>query len=150
MVDKKVEPRTFFLNESHEFTRGEKEGGGRPASYAPINWASRAAKLHSTLNATRSAVAASQDPLRERRFFMLAAPESKVTKTSKAIGKPPTFDEETRYSGEHSRVFRRLGVDLLHVASDGSAIVHATPDRVDQLTRTAAQLPKAGAKEQAR
>lgn len=81
---------------------------------------------------------------------MLAAPEPKVTKTSRAKGKPPRFDEDTRYAGDHSRVFRRLGVDLLHVTSDGSAIVHSTPERVEQLAQTAALLPKAGAKEQAR
>src|SRR5215468_8596364 len=100
MADKKVEPRTFFLNESHEFTRGEKEGGGRPANYAPIAWAPRATRLRSTLDATRRAVATSTDPLRDRRVFMLAAPERSVTKTSTAKSKPATFDEETRYAGD--------------------------------------------------
>lgn len=150
MADTRTPPRTFYLNETHELTRGIKEGAGRLPNLAPIDWVKRAPQIHSSLDATVKRVAASRDPLREMRLFMVAAPEKHVTKRSTAKNKPATFTEETRYAGEHSRVFRRLGLDLLHVADDGTAIVHATRDRVQQLARTAQQLPRAGAREQAR
>jgi hypothetical protein len=150
MAEDKIQPRTFFLNEKHEFTRGEKEGGGRVPNYAPIDWVRKATHLRASIESTKTAVVSSRDPMRDRRFFVLAAPETNVAKTSTAKDKPPTFLEETRYSGEHSRVFRRLGVDLLHVNDDGSAIVHATPDRIEQLIQTVSQLPRSGKGEQAR
>src|SRR5258708_6002079 len=111
MPDERAHPRTFFLNETHEFTRGEKAGGRSP-NYAPIDWGRRGAHIRASLDATKKAVAASRDPLKDRRFFMLAAPQKHVMKISKARDKPSTIDEETKYSGEHSRVFRRLGIDL--------------------------------------
>ena len=49
------------------------------------------------------------------------------------------IEEATAYSGKDSRVFSRLGMDLLSVAQDGSAVVHTTPERADQLSRP--QLP---------
>jgi len=150
MADQKILPRTFFLNEKHEFTRGEKKGGGRVPDYVPIDWELRGAQLSSSIEDTKTTVAASRDPLRGRRFFMLAAPEEQVAKRSTAKNKPSQFLEATRYSGEHSLVFRRLGVDLLHVADDGSAIVHATPERLQQLAQTASALARAGTREQAR
>lgn len=150
MTKQGIEARTFFLNEKHEFTRGEKKGGGRVPNYAPIDWVSKSATLRNSIEKTRAAVTSSKDPLRDRRFFVLAAPESTVAKESSAKNKPSTYDQEPRYSGKHSRVFRRLGIDLLHVTDSGSAIVHATPDRIEQLVRTASQLPQAGVREQAR
>lgn len=150
MPNERVAPRTFFLNETHEFTRGEKEGGGPGAKYAPIDWNKRGSALRSSIDATKKAVTTSRDPLKDRRYFMLAMPEKRVAKRSNAKNKPPIHDEETRYEGEHSRVFRRLGMDLLHVAPDGRAVVHSTPERVEQLAVTAAQLGRAGVKEQAR
>ncbi len=147
-----VQPKTFFLNEQHEFSRGEKEGGGRVPQYAPINWSQKGTKLRSSLNRTRQTIQQSTDPLRSRRYFLVATPESVVKKESSNRKKAPTgtFEEPTNYKGEHSRVFRRLGIDLLGVDDDGVATVHATPQRLDQLLQTAGSLDTAGVAEQAR
>ncbi len=34
-----VEPKTYFLNETHELSPVEKSGGGRPIQYEGISWA---------------------------------------------------------------------------------------------------------------
>jgi hypothetical protein len=71
----------------------------------------------------------------------VALPVEKVTKITKSkASKTGTKEEETDYSGEHSRVFRRLGMDLLDVTPDGVATVHATTERFDRLLATAAAL----------
>lgn len=150
MATDKAPPKTFYLNEAHELVRGIAEGGGRAAKYAPINWAQKAAQLRSSIEAARKTVESSKDPLRDRRYFILAKPEPTVTKESSAKNKPPQVKESTRYAGEHSRVFRRLGMDLLHVTEDGRAIVHVLPEDIARLSSSAAQLPHAGKSEQAR
>jgi hypothetical protein len=147
-----VQPKTFFLNEQHEFSRGEKAGGGRVAQYAPINWSQKGTNLRSSLNRTRQTIQQSTDPLRTRRYFLVATPEPVVKKESSNKKKAPTgtFEESTNYKGEHSRVFRRLGIDLLGVDDEGVATVHATTQRLDQLLQTASSLGSAGVAEQAR
>lgn len=145
-------PRTFFLNEQHELARGEKEGGGRPAQYGAIDWATKGAEISAALTASRKAIHKSKDPLRERHYFLVAMPVPKVPKLTKNAKKSPTgvYDEETQYAGEHSRVFRRLGMDLLDVNADGVATVHATTERFDRLLATASALPREGVQERAR
>jgi hypothetical protein len=150
MAGDRAGPRTFLLNESHELVRGVSEGGGRPAKYVAIDWTQKAARLRRSILATRATIDASRDPLRDRRYFILATPEAQVTKESTAKNKPPTIQDPTHYYGAHSRVFRRLGLDLLHVIEDGRAIVHAFPEDVSRLTSSAAQLSVAGKTEQAR
>lgn len=150
MPENKTQPRTFFLNEKHEFTRGQKLGGGQPPNYAPIDWINKGIRLQQSLILTKQSILNSMDPLRDRRCFMLAAPERIVQKISHAKGKTAVIDEATQYAGEHSRVFRRLGMDLLHVAQDGTAVIHSTPERVEQLAQTALQLNRLGLREQAR
>jgi len=79
---------------------------------------------------------------------MVALPEKEVIHRSegKNAGLRP---EITKFGGEHSRVFRRLGLDLLGV-DDGRALVHAPAQRLDQLMTISASLGSAGPKEQAR
>jgi hypothetical protein len=152
MAANPIHPKTFFLNEQHEFSRGEKAGGGRVAQYAPIDWGQKGTRLRSSLDQTRHTIEQSTDPLRNQRYFLVAMPEPAVTKKSTNKKKAPTgtFDELTNYRGEHSRVFRRLGMDLLEVDDRGVATVHATTQRLDQLLQTASSLGSAGVAEQAR
>lgn len=147
-----VAPRTFFLNERHELAHAEKEGGGHPAQYGPIDWANKGAVISATLTASRKAIHKSKDPLRERHYFLVAMPVPKVPKVTKSAKKSATgvYDEETQYAGEHSRVFRRLGMDLLDVNAEGVATVHATTERFDRLLATASGLAREGVQERAR
>lgn len=145
-------PRTFFLNESHEHARGEKEGGGRVPQYTRIDWQAKGDRIAKSLRAARTLIRKTPDPVRESHFFMLSTAESKVEKISK--DKKKAIDgrvaENVHLAGEHARIFQRLGIDLLGVTSAGAALVHADADRVDQLIATAAGLVGAGAREQSR
>jgi len=58
--------------------------------------------------------------------------------------------EPTNFAEKHSRVFRRLGLDLVSVADDGSAIVHMKPEKVEQLSNTAQTLGELSEREKSR
>ncbi len=145
-------PRTFYLNERHELAHAQKGGGGRPAQYGTIDWATKGVQISAALAASRKVIAESKDPLRDRHYFLAALPVPKVPKITKSAKKSPTgvYHEETRYAGDHSRVFRRLGMDLLGVSKDGVAMVHATTERFDRLLATASALHREGVQERAR
>jgi hypothetical protein len=146
-----VAPRTFFLNETHEHARDDREGGGRLPAYTNIDWPTKGNRLAKSLRAVRRAVAHTPDPLREARLFLLSLPELKVEKLSSAkTAKSGLAETVTDFAGEHARVFERLGMDLLRVTSQGEALVHAKTETVDQLESTAARLGIAGKREQAR
>ncbi len=134
-------PRTFYLNEHHELPPDEKSGGGRAPQYFGINWAAKGKRLKQSLEKAMEAALRSADPLRGRQYFLVAAPEPQLRKTSKDPKKAPsgTFEEVTDFRSSHPRVFGRLGLDLIDVAEDGRALVHATPERLEVLlTRTSA------------
>jgi len=145
-------PRTFFLNEAHEHARGEKEGGGRVAQYASINWQAKGEHIARSLRVARSTIQRTPDPVRETRFFLLSKAEPHVEKYSrdKRKAKDGRKVEEIHLAGEHALIFHRLGLDLLAVTAQGDALVHAEADRLDQMLATAAGLGSAGPREQAR
>ncbi|MEQ9407688.1 MAG: S8 family serine peptidase [Fuerstiella sp.] len=148
----KVQPKTFFLNEQHELPPEEKTGGGRASQYEGIDWAAKGHRLHSSLESVQQGLASSRDPLRERRYFMIADPEPRLTRTSKDKRKAPqgTFEEETDFSRDHPRVFSRLGLDLIDVSADGRAIVHATPERMQAILHRTDSLEELGARDRLR
>lgn len=152
MAQDKLKPRSFFLNEQHELTRGEKEGGGSIPKYAPLNWGKKGKRIQSTLHQTREKIRTFPDPVKDNHFFLLAKPQAKLKKLSDDKRKAPKgeIEEYTTYSGKDSRVFSRLGMDLLAVADDGSAVVHTTPERAEQLETTAASLDEFGIREKVR
>lgn len=143
--------RSFFLNEQHELTRGEKEGGGGIPKYAPIDWGAKGRRLQSTLAHVKNEIEALSDPVKEHHYFLLAKPETTLKKMTKdkrhASGE---IDEPTEYSGKDSRVFSRIGMDLLAVSEDGTAVVHTTPERMNQMESTTATLSDFGIREQVR
>jgi len=147
-----VVPRTFFLNEQHELARGEKEGGGSLPKLAPLDWGAKGQRIHQTLNKARETIRHSRDPLRESRYFLATVPSPAIRKHSKNLRRAPKgiVEEQTDYAGEHSLVFRRLGLDLLAVDEAGRALVHAPATRVEQLLSTATGLPSEGLRERAR
>ena len=152
MRPRHVQPRNYFLNEHHELGSEERRGGGQPPKLAPIDWATRSATVHSSLRRVADVVAQSADPTKERRYYVVAVPVETVAKRSDNKKKAPagTYDEVPEYSGPHSMVFRRLGVDLVGVHDDGRATVHASRETFAQLLLRAKRLPDEGAREQAR
>lgn len=151
-ADTRVRPRTFYLNEQHELARSEKEGGGRVPQYADIDWATKGSRISRSLRHVKQEIEKSSDPARENHFFVLATPQTEVTKVSENVKIAPrgVFAEKTDFAQKHSRVFRRLGVDLLNVTEDGSAVVHMKPKTLDQLAGASRSLGELGAREQAR
>jgi len=149
---KQVEPRTFFLNETHELDGIVKGGGGSVPQYTDIPWAAKASHVSNSLKGATEAVRSSRDPLRDERFFVVAHPVPEVEKRSKdkRIAPEGTHKESTDFSGKHARVFDRLGLDLLQVTDDGQAIVHAQAERMDELVQRAEILDQLGVREQAR
>lgn len=145
-------PRTFYLNERHELSREAKAPGGRVPQYVGIDWSAKAQRLHSSLSRVQRTIQRSPDPLRDRHYFLLAKPTSELKKSSKDRRRADkgVVVERPDYGEKDSRTFRRLGVDLLQVVEDGSAVVHARPERMEQLVATASELVNVGAREQAR
>jgi hypothetical protein len=148
----KVTARTFYLNEQHELSRGEKPGGGRIPQYLDVDWASKGRQISQSLQDVRSAIRASKDPLTDKHYFVLATPVAELRKRSKDKKKAPegVLSEVIDFAKEESRVFRRLGLDLLQVADDGRAMVHMRPERVEQLISTSELLEEVGSREHAR
>jgi len=145
-------PRTFFLNEQHELAHAEKGGGGRPPQLGTIDWVAKSAQLSAAMKASKKTIQDSKDPLKGRHYFLVALPVERVPKLSTDKKKAPTgtFEEQPAYGGDHSRVFRRLGMDLIDVSDEGIATVHATTERFDRLLSTASALNKEGVHERAR
>lgn len=149
---RKIEPRTFFLNETHELASVEKDGGGRAPEYAGISWAAKATQISSSLRKVVDTVKSSHDPLKDERYFVIAQPVAEVEKRSADKKKAPkgTFKEPTDFGGMHARVFDRLGLDLLQVTDDGKAVVHAQAERMDQILQRSESLAQLGPREQSR
>ncbi|HUA61457.1 MAG TPA: S8 family serine peptidase [Verrucomicrobiae bacterium] len=145
-------PLTFYLNEQHELSRGEKEGGGRVPQYHGINWATKGQHISAALESVKSGILASKDPVRDSHYFVLAKPVAEIQKKSKNKKIAPTgiVTEPVRFEERESRVFRRLGIDLVEVTESGDAVVHIRPERLEQLLSTTRMLDEAGAREQAR
>jgi hypothetical protein len=148
----RVSPRTFYLNEQHELARAEKESGGRIPKYTDINWASKGTTITRSLQGVRRQIQASTDPVKDDHYFLLAAPVEQLAKVSKDKRKAVhgKVFEQTDFAEKHSRVFRRLGLDLVSVADDGSAVVHMKPEMIEQLSNTAHSLPELGPREKSR
>lgn len=147
----KSEPRHFYLNEQHELTRDEREGGGSLPKLAPINWTAKQNVITSSLAKAKSAIENSDDPLRQQRYFLLARPESSIRKLTTDVRKAPSgeFDEIVDYAGKDAKALGRLGLDVISV-TDAGAIVHATPEKLERIETISAHLTDVGPAEQAR
>ena len=149
---KPPKPRNYFLNEQHELVPGERDGGGGTPKYTGIDWKKKGQHIHTSLESVKKQVAGLRDPLKERRYFMMTMPAPVVAKvsTNKKIAPDGIKKEATKYGGAHSKIFGRLGMDLLQVNADGSALVHATPDKIESLLASSDTLGEMGVREQAK
>ena len=147
-----IRPRTFFLNESHELAPVEKGGGGALPKFGVIDWAARGRQISESLAAAAKSIGLSNDPLKERRFFLFAQPVGGIPKRreDKEGHLKKEYSEEPDFGGTYGRVFDRLGLDLLQVTDDGKAVVHADKERIDQLAKRTATLGDLGPLEQSR
>lgn len=144
-------PRNYFLNESHELSVEDKGGGGRHVEYLNINWRQKAQRLRTTLEDITRRARQSRDPLSQHRFYLIADPAAQIVKASKAKDAQHGQKlEAVVFSGEQSKFFERVGLDLIEVHPSGVATVHASPERMQQLITKTGELPSLGAREQAR
>lgn len=145
-------PRTFFLNETHELSPLDKTGGGRVPDYVGISWAQKGKRIGESISRVVQQVQASRDPLRSKKYFVVAQPVPQLEKRSVDKKKAPegTYMEPTAFGGVHGRVFDRLGLDLLQVTDDGKAVVYGDAERLGQLLSRTQALGSLGAREQAR
>ena len=144
-------PKNYFLNESHELSVEAKSGGGRHVEYPGINWPQKARRLHGSLESITRLTSQSRDPLSKRRYYLIADPSAQIVKASKAKDAVRGQKlEAVVFSGEQSKFFERIGLDLIEVHPTGVATVHASPERMEQLLSKTAQLAQLGAREQAR
>lgn len=147
-----TKPRNYFLNESHELSVEEKGGFGRHVDYPNINWSQKSRRLHNSLEGVSRRASQSQDPLSKRRYYLIADPSAQIVKASNAKDAVQGQKlEAVIFSGEQSKFFERIGLDLIEVHQpSGMATVHATPEHMDQLLSKTSQLARLGAREQAR
>lgn len=145
-------PRTFFLNETHELSPEDKAGGGRIPEYVGISWARKARRISESIGGVLRDVQASNDPLRDHRYFVVARPVPELEKKSTDSRKAPSgiLKDPTDFGGSHGRIFERLGLDLLEVTDSGQALVHGDRDRLEQLLQRSRSLDSLGTREQVR
>ena len=123
----------------------------RPASANPnlsgINWRTKGQNIAKSLTAARKKLDDSINPLRQKRYFLVAKPEPTLFKESKSKRRSPdgTVEEKTNFAKQHSRFFGDFGLHLLHVNEDGSAVqFHAKPERLEQLVFATTAIDTAG------
>jgi hypothetical protein len=144
-------PRNYFLNESHELSVVAKTGGGQQLPILDVNWAQRGQRLRGSLQRISERATQSRDPLARRRFYLLAGGVREIAKASKAKDAIEGRKlEAVVFSGEQSKLFERIGLELIEVHPSGAATVHASPERMRQLISKATQLAQLGTREQAR
>ena len=145
-------PRNFYLNEQHELAHAEREGGGRVPQYADIDWAVKGGTISRSLDMVDRKIKSSLDPLKDDHYFLIASPVETLAKVSRDKSKAVDgkIFETPNFGENYSRVFRRLGLDLISVAADGSAVVHMKPEKIRQLSNTAESLSDLGAREKSR
>lgn len=147
----RITPRTYFLNERQQLRAVEKMGFGALPKLGPIDWARRGKAINASLGKVRAAMATSKDPLREKRLFVIAQPVANLPKFKETKGEKVNFSEKVDFrTKDFAQVFGRLGLNLVDVTSQGSAIVHASPERFAELVTASEFLPQAGRREQAR
>jgi hypothetical protein len=132
-------PRNFFLNERHELKPTEKPGGGGHPNIGTVNWTNRSDGLKKGFARVRGAVERSKDPGSRHRFFLTATP-AHIPRFREKDGKREDFDEKADFRALRSADLSRLGLDLLAIAEDGRALVHAPAARFSVLERTVANL----------
>lgn len=142
-------PKTFFLNERQELSSFEREGGGRAAQYVRVDWDNRSSALTNSFRKATAPHPASHDPMSSRHSFVVAVPAQAIQKLSKSkrategvVSYAPSF------GGEQSKVFRKIGMDLIETLPRGMASVHIADS--ERLIATMEALTSASEREKSR
>ena len=151
MPSQTTKPKNYFLNESHELSVEAKKGGGQQLPILNVNWAQRGQHLRGSLHRISQRATESRDPLARKRYYLLAGGAREIVKASKAKDAVRGQKlEAVVFSGQQSKLFERIGLELIEVHPDGAATVYASPERMEQLISKTSRLAQLGAREQAR
>lgn len=146
-----AKPKNYFLNERHELSVEAKKGGGRSLPILKVNWAQRGQTLRTSLTQISERANQSRDPLARKKYYLIASGVSEIVKGSKA--KDAVDGQKLQaviFGGEQSKLFERIGLELIDVHPKGKATVYASPERMEQLISKAGQLADLGVREQTR
>ena len=109
-------PKHFFLNQRYELPIEDQSGGGGVRYYAHVDWSAKGANVRQSIEHIKSHARASRDPLRGKRFFIVAAPESNLHRQpGKRSASQEPYAEKVAFGGEHAQFFGKLGLDLIAV-----------------------------------
>lgn len=148
---KAIVPRQYFLNERHQLVPTAREGGRQPQPVLGVNWQSRGDSLSKSLETFRTARRTSPDPSSRRRLFIVAKPPSGLAKSSTSQqAEEGKLESKVDLAGKDSQIIGRIGFDLLAVTKDGSAIVHATDERIEQMVQSLNRLGELGTRDKNR
>lgn len=152
VTERAPEPKTFYLNERQELANLTHDGGRAPSPLVGVDWTAHASTLETSFARATSKPAGTRDPAAATHHFVLAVPVRAVAKvsTSKAAKGQGYLTEVPTFGGEQSKLFKRLGLDLIEVLADGQASVHVAASQVVPLLATLKRLPTANLREQAR
>ena len=145
-----TKPKNYFLNESHELSVEAKKGGGQQLPILNVNWAQRGQRLRGSLQRISQRATQSRDPLAKHKYYLVADRMKEIVKASEA--KDAIHGQkrlEVVFSGEQSKFFERIGLQLIEVHPSGAATVFASPERMEQLISRTGQLAQLGKREQA-
>jgi hypothetical protein len=148
-----VRPKTFFLNERQELSSFDREGGGRASPLVGIDWGRRSSNLAQSFQKAVAPRSSSRDPISSSHYFLVAVPVlgvEKFSKSKRAQEKGGRLTETPTFGGEQSKLFRKMGMDLIESLPEGRAMVHIPATRVEQLLATMRALPSASGREQSR
>ena len=141
----------FFLNQRYELPVEDQSGGGGVRYYAQVAWAEKGTKVRQSIQHIKAHARASRDPLRGKRFFIVAAPELNLRRQpGKRSASQEPYVENVDFGGEHAQCFGKLGLDLLAIHRDGTATVHADASRIEQIEAWAAAFETMGVRDKSR
>jgi len=143
-------PRHFFVNERHELSKEAKTSGGSASKFEGVSWSQKGAKIQSSIRTARETYSKSKDPATKSHYFLIALPDKSLKKRSDAKGKTTIKDEPADFERKYPLAFHRLGMDLLRLDSEGRALVHITPERLQAIEAQTGILGHTGSHEQAR
>lgn len=151
MPSQTSKPKNYFLNESHELSVQTKKFRGTQLPILNVDWAQRGQKLHRSLEQISSRANHSRDPLARKRYYLLTDRMKEIVVSSDAKDAVQGQKRlEVVFSGEQSKWFGRVGLELIEVHPNGAATVHATPEHLEQLISKTGQLAQLGTRDQAR
>lgn len=144
-------PRTYFLNERQELASFEHERRPNSPEFVSIDWSAKTTSLGESFERVTTPQVSSQDPSVDHHFFLITVPEETIQKVSKSKkANEGTLSEVPSFGGGQSRLFRKLGIDLIETHQDGRATVHVPATNVIRIRSTIASLRSASEREKAR